>query len=323
MGFIRRSWDILYDAAMGWIDDEAMTRGAAIAFYTIFALAPFVILVTAIAGLVIGRQAAQDALMGEIGRLIGSEAVTTLQSLASSANDTRSGAIATIFGISTILIGATTVFVELQTSLNRIWKATPPIASTASTLTWLVMMRLKGLALIGMIGFLLIVSLVVSAILAAVSRWFEGMMPDLFALVWITNLVSSLVVFTILFALVYRALPDTQIPWTDLWLGAAITAVLFTAGKSMIGLYLGTSGVTSAYGAAGSFVLILLWVYYSAVIFLFGAEITRAYSERVGSRARMDQGDKPFNPTVAGRRRSAASIRPRWPADGASGRRQS
>jgi membrane protein len=112
------------------------------------------------------------------------------------------------------------------------------------------------------------------------------MMPDLFALVWITNLVSSLVVFTILFALVYRALPDTQIPWTDLWLGAAITAVLFTAGKSMIGLYLGTSGVTSAYGAAGSFVLILLWVYYSAVIFLFGAEITRAYSEQVGSRAR-------------------------------------
>ena len=110
-------------------------------------------------------------------------------------------------------------------------------------------------------------------------------MPDLFALVWITNLVSSLVVFTILFALVYRALPDTRIPWTDLWLGAAITAVLFTAGKSMIGLYLGTSGVTSAYGAAGSFVLILLWVYYSAVIFLFGAEITRAYSEQVGSRA--------------------------------------
>ena len=201
--------------------------------------------------------------------MIGSEAVTTLQSLASSANDTRTGAIATIFGISTILIGATTVFVELQTSLNRIWKATPPIASTASTITWLVMMRLKGLALIGMIGFLLIVSLVVSAILAAVSRWFEGMMPDLFVLVWITN------------------------------------------------------GVTSAYGAAGSYVLILLWVYYSAVIFLFGAEITRAYSERVGSRARLDQGDKPFNPSVAGRRRSAASSRPRWPADGASGRRQS
>ena len=185
------------------------------------------------------------------------------------------------------------------------------------------MMRLKGLALIGMIGFLLIVSLVVSAILAAVSRWFEGMMPDLFVLVWITNVVSSLVVFTILFALVYRALPDTQIPWTDLWLGAAITAVLFTAGKSMIGLYLGTSGVTSAYGAAGSFVLILLWVYYSAVIFLFGAEITRAYSERVGSRARVDQGDKPFNPSVAGRKKSGASSRPRWPAGGASGRRQS
>ena len=282
MRFVRQSRDIVVDAAIGWLEDEAMTRGAAIAFYTIFALAPFVLLVTAIAGLVIGRQAAQDALMGEVGGLIGQEAATTLQQLAASANNTRAGAIATIFGISTILIGATTVFVELQTSLNRIWKAKPP---AASTITWLVMVRLKGLALIGMIGFLLIVSLVVSAVLAAVSRWFEGMLPDLFVLVWLTNLISSLVVFTILFALVYRALPDTRIPWTDLWLGAAITAILFTAGKSMIGLYLGTSGVTSAYGAAGSFVLILLWVYYSAVIFLYGAEITRAYSEQVGSRA--------------------------------------
>jgi membrane protein len=292
MRFLRQSRDIVVDAAMGWLEDEAMTRGAAIAFYTIFALAPFVILVTAIAGLVIGRQAAQDALMGEIGGLIGQEAATTLQQLAASANDTRAGAIATIFGISTILVGATTVFVELQTSLNRIWKAKPP---ASSTITWLVMVRLKGLALIGMVGFLLIVSLAVSAVLAAVSRWFEGMLPDLFVLVWITNLISSLLVFTILFALVYRALPDTRMPWTDLWLGAAITAVLFTIGKSMIGLYLGTSGVTSAYGAAGSFVLILIWVYYSATIFLFGAEITRAYSERVGSRAGAGGGDKGGN----------------------------
>jgi len=282
MGFVRQSRDIVVDAALGWIADEAMTRGAAIAFYTIFALAPFVILVTAVAGIVIGRQAAQDALMGQVGGLIGPEAATTLQQLAASATNKRAGAIATVFGISTILVGATTVFVELQNSLNRIWKTRPP---ASSPLTWLVMVRLKGLALIGMIGFLLIVSLVVSAALAAFSRWFEGMLPDFFVLVWITNLISSLVVFTVLFALVYRTLPDTRIPWTDLWLGAAITAVLFTIGKSMIGLYLGTSGVTSAYGAAGSFVLILLWVYYSASIFLYGAEITRVYSERVGSRA--------------------------------------
>jgi membrane protein len=283
MGFVRQSRDIVVDAALGWINDEAMTRGAAIAFYTIFALAPFVILVTAIAGLVIGRQVAQDALMVQVGGLIGQEAATTLKQMAASANDIKAGAIATVFGISTILIGATTVFVELQTSLNRIWKTEPP---GASSLTWLVKMRLKGLALIGMIGFLLIVSLVVSAGLAAVGRWFEGMLPELFVVVWAANLIGSLVVFTVLFALVYRTLPDTRIPWTDLWLGAAITAVLFTIGKSLIGLYLGTSGVTSAYGAAGSFVLILLWVYYSASIFLYGAEITRAYSDRVGSRAK-------------------------------------
>jgi membrane protein len=145
-------WDILYDAAMGWIDDEAMTRGAAIAFYTIFALAPFVILVTAVAGLVIGREAAQGALMDEIGQLIGGDAVMTLQSLATSASDTRAGAVASLFGISTILVGATTVFAELHTSLNRIWKAKPP---DNSPVTWLVKVRLKGLALIGVIGFLL------------------------------------------------------------------------------------------------------------------------------------------------------------------------
>jgi membrane protein len=135
------------------------------------------------------------------------------------------------------------------------------------------------------IGFLLIVSLIVSTILAAFGTWFSGVFPDAFVLIWMTNLITSLIVFTVLFAIVYRALPDTRIPWRDLWLGATITAILFTVGKSLIGLYIGTSGVTSAYGAAGSFVLILLWVYYSATIFLFGAEITRAYSEHVGSRA--------------------------------------
>ena len=147
-------------------------------------------------------------------------------------------------------------------------------------------MRLRGLALIGAVGFILIVSLVVSAVLAAFGTWLTRHLPGVTALIWITNLTGSLIVFTVLFALVYRALPDTVIPWIDLWLGAAITAVLFTIGKSLIGLYLGTSGIASAYGAAGSFVLILIWVYYSATIFLFGAEITRAYSEHVGSRAR-------------------------------------
>jgi membrane protein len=292
MRLVRQTRNIVVDAAMGWLENEAMTRGAAIAFYTIFALAPFVILVTAIAGLVIGREVARDALMDEVGQLIGREAVTTLQSLATSADDAKRGLAASILGIFTLLVGATTVFAELHTSLNRIWKAEPP---DVSTITWLVKVRLKGLALIGVIGFLLIVSLIVSASLAAISKWMATLMPDVFMLVWITNLLSSLVVFTVLFALVFRALPDTRIPWMDLWLGAGITAVLFTIGKSMIGLYLGTTGITSAYGAAGSFVLILLWVYYSANIFLFGAEITRSYSEHVGSRAgakRHDSGSK-------------------------------
>ena len=140
------------------------------------------------------------------------------------------------------------------------------------------------MALVGAIGFLLIVSLTASATLAAFSAWIGQFLPELTALLWVGDVLTSLAVFTLLFALVYRVLPDTHIPWTDLWLGAAVTALLFLVGKLLIGLYLGMAGVTSAYGAAGSFVLILLWVYYSATIFLFGAEITRAYSERIGSR---------------------------------------
>ena len=279
---VRLVRDIVVDAAMGWFNDEAMSRGAAIAFYTIFSLVPCVILVTAVAGLFIGREVAQGAMVDEVAKMIGRDAATTLQTLVAGAEDTEAGLIAGMLGVATILVGATTVFAELQASLNRIWKAEPP---ASSTITWLVKVRLRGLALIGAVGFILIVSLVVSAVLAAFGTWLTRHLPDVTALIWITNLTGSLVVFTVLFALVYRALPDTVIPWIDLWLGAAITAVLFTIGKSLIGLYLGTSGITSAYGAAGSFVLILIWVYYSATIFLFGAEITRAYSEHVGSRA--------------------------------------
>ena len=278
---MRGAGRIVVDAAMGWFNDGAMSMGASIAFYTIFSLAPLVILVTAIAGLVFGDEAAQGALADQLSNLIGQDAAKTVQDLVASAGNRDSGVLASVIGLATLVIGATTVFTELQSSLDRIWKAPPP---SDSAMSWLVTVRLKGLALIGATGFLLIVSLAVSAALAALGRLVGQSLPEVVALLRLAETLASWAALTVLFALIYRVLPTVHLPWRDLTVGAAVTALLFSVGKFLIGLYLGTSGVTSVYGAAGSFVLILLWVYYSASIFLFGAEITRAYSERIGSR---------------------------------------
>lgn len=286
MEHLRRWWAIVLDAAYGWINDDAMSMAASIAFYTIFSLAPLAILVIALAGLVFGDEAARGALVDQLTALVGRDAGETVQDLIARAGARETGLVASIIGIGTIVVGATTVFVELQTALNRIWKVAAP---QESTITWLVRVRLKALALIGAIGFLLIVSLVVSAALAAVGTWATGWaagyLPAMPSLLWLFDMVVSWTVLTGLFAMIYRILPDTRIRWSDVWLGAAVNAFLFAVGKFLIGFYIATSGVVTVYGAAGSFVLILLWVYYSAVIFLFGAELTRAYSERRGSRS--------------------------------------
>ncbi|MBP2299759.1 YihY/virulence factor BrkB family protein [Azospirillum picis] len=282
MESMRRWWAIIVDAAYGWMNDDAMSMAASIAFYTIFSLAPLAILVIALAGLVFGDEAARGALIDQLTALVGKDAGQTLQDLIARAGARDTGILASVLGIGTILVGATTVFVELQAGLNRIWKVDAP---QESTITWLVRVRLKALALIGTIGFLLIVSLVVSAALAAVGTWARGYLPTMPSLFWLVDVLSSWLVLTVLFAMIYRILPDAYIRWNDVWLGAAVNAFLFAVGKFLIGFYIATSGVVTVYGAAGSFVLILLWVYYSAVIFLFGAELTRAYSERSGSRS--------------------------------------
>ncbi|MCW2238960.1 YihY/virulence factor BrkB family protein [Azospirillum canadense] len=286
MTALRRGWEIVSDATMGWLNDDAMSLGAAIAFYTIFSLAPLAILVIALAGLVFGDEAARGALVDQLGALIGQDAAHTVQELIARAGNRGTSVWASVIGIGTIVVGSTTVFAELQAALNRVWKAAPP---QESTITWLVKVRLKALALIGAIGFLLIVSLVVSAALAAFGTWAASYLPALPTLLWVFDVGMSWLVLTALFAMIYRILPDTWIPWMDVWLGAAVTAFLFAVGKFLIGFYLGTSGVATVYGAAGSFVLILMWVYYSAAIFLFGAELTRAYSERIGSRAHRER----------------------------------
>lgn len=278
---LRQVYRIVVKAASAWFEDGAMSMAAAIAFYTTFSLAPIVILVTAFAGIIFGEQAAQGAIADQIEELVGPAEAQTVQTLVASARSPGASTLAGIFGIGVLIIGATTVFGELQAALNRIWRVEPP---NEALVTWLVKARLKGLALVGAIGFLLIVSLTISTALGALTTLAKTHLPEGAALFWMFDLVVSWFVFAVLFAAVFRVLPDTHIPWRDVALGAAITSLLFLIGKFLISLYLSTAGVASTYGAAGSFVVILLWVYYSASVFLFGAEVTRFYSEHLGSR---------------------------------------
>jgi len=277
-----RIWRVLVTAFNGWLDDRAASMGAAIAFCTLFSMAPMLLLIIAVAGLVFGPDAARGALMGQLEGLMGREGAAALQAMIASAGHPVSGTIATIVAVGTLIVGATTVFAELQASLNVIWKAEPP---KEPSIVWLVRVRLLSLSLIGAIGFLLLVSLVVSAALTALSNYLAGIMPGLDIIMQVVNLLISLAVITTLFAMIYKVLPDVKIPWRDVWFGSFITAVMFSVGKLLIGLYLGSSNVASAYGAAGALVVVLMWVYYSSQIFLFGAEITRAFSLFQGSRA--------------------------------------
>jgi membrane protein len=276
------AWGVLKRAVSAWIDDRAPSMGAAIAYYTVFSLSPMVILVIAIGGLFFGEEAARGAVVGEFGGLMGQQGAEALQSMVATAGEVGSG-FAALIGIVMLVVGATTVFAELQSSLNVIWRAKPP---PVSTVMWMLKVRLAGLALIVGIGFLLLVSLVASAALTAFGDWLSSLLPGLDLLLRVVNILVSLGVVTVLFAMIYRFLPDTRIPWADVWVGALVTAGLFTIGKTLIGLYIGSSKVASGFGAAGALVVILVWVYYSAQIFLFGAEITRAWAETRGSRSR-------------------------------------
>jgi membrane protein len=269
-------------AAFGnWLADRAPSMGAAIAYYTVFSLAPILIMVIAVAGLAFGRKAAEGALLAKLAALVGSESAGAVQAMLRSASDTTSGIIASVIGLITLLAAATAVFGELQTALNVIWKAKPP---TGSGIWYLVKSRLLSLSLILAIGFLLLVSLVVSAAITAVGDYLDQILLGLPAILHIIHLTLAFGFTTVLFAMMFKILPDTHVRWRDVWLGAAATAFLFTIGKYLIGLYIGSSHVATTYGAAGALVVILLWVYYSAQILLFGAEFAKAFGDWRASR---------------------------------------
>jgi membrane protein len=274
------AWNMLKDTVNSFIDDEALSRGAAIAFYTVTSLAPVLLIVIAIAGLVFGRDAAQNAISAQFSGLMGRQTADVLQSAVASAAGKSSSIIATIIGVVTLVATASGVFGEMQAALNSIWKTKPQ----ATTVSRLIRARAIGLGLVAALGFLLIVSLVISAGLTAFGRYLDTALPTGKLILPILNFVVSFVLLGILFGAIYKILPDRSLQWKDVVIGAVVTSILFNIGKSLIGWYIGSSAIASSYGAAGGLIVLLLWVYYSVQIFLLGAEFTKIYANRHGSK---------------------------------------
>ncbi|MDB5744543.1 MAG: ribonuclease [Polaromonas sp.] len=287
--FLNRFYQLAKKSVMAWIDDYAPSMGAAISYYTVFSIAPLLIIVIAVAGLVWGREAVQGELVGQMSGMMGEDGAKGVQALVESANQPAKGIIATVISIVVLIIGATTVFAELQSSLDRIWQV--PQGPKASGLWATLRSRLLSLGFILGLGFLLMVSLVSGAALAAVGSWASGLLPGWESLLHVLNMVLSLGLATVLFAMIFKIMPQADVSWHDVWIGAVVTAVLFEIGKLLISLYIGKSGVASSFAAAGSLVVLLVWVYYSAQIFLLGAEFTWVYANEHGSLAKNKQGE--------------------------------
>jgi membrane protein len=277
-------WALARDSVSAWSDDYASSMGAALAYYTLFSLAPLLLLVIAVAGMAYGADAARGAVIGQFSALIGEEGAAAIQALLKSAGHPSRSLIASLVSVVTLVVGATSTFSELQSDLDRIWRA--PAANRPAGMLGLLRTRLSSFGLIVSIGFLLLVSLVVSTALTAFAKWYSGWFPGWVVAMALVDQSMSLAFVTALFALMYRILPSVRVAWSDVWRGAFATAVLFTIGKFLIGLYLGTVGVASGFGAAGSIVVLLLWVFYSAQIFLLGAEFTSLYARTHGSHAK-------------------------------------
>ncbi len=271
---------ITQNAGAAWLEHDAPTMGAALSYYAVFSVAPLLLISIAISAFVFGEEAARGQIVEQIGGLVGKEGGAAIQTMIEHANKPGAGLLATLMGIVALVFGASGVFGQLQDSLNKIWGVTQKPGQA-----WITLLRHRfvSFAMTLGVGFLLLISLVLSAWLASLGHFVEGVLPPSAIVGRVMNLLLSFGVITVLFALIFKVLPDAQISWSDVWIGAVITALLFNLGKHLIGLYLGTSAVASAYGAAGSLVVVLLWVYYSAQILFFGAEITKAYATMAGS----------------------------------------
>lgn len=273
-------WDLLKATFHEWWGDDTFRFSASLAFYTIFSIAPILLIATGVASLFLARETAVEKIVNEIQRLVGEQGANAVRQVLEASRGFGRSAWAIGVGLVTLLIGATTVFAELQTALNKIWdvQAEP----RHGVMIKLIVDRVRSFAIAFGVGFLLLVSLVLSAAISAVQDYLDAWMPGMPWLWQTLNIVISLGAVTWLFAMIYKYLPDAKLAWKDVWVGAATTAVLFTAGKFAIGVYLGHTATASAFGAAGSFAVLLIWVYYSALICFFGAEFTQVYARRHG-----------------------------------------
>ncbi len=272
--------DLSKAAVAGWKQDFAPSMGAALAYYTVFSIAPLLIIAIAIAALAFGQQAAQQEILGQARDLMGAEGAAVLESMLTNAQKPGEGILAATLSVITLIVGSIGVFNELETDLNRIWKVD---TTGRAGIMGFIRDRVLSFGMVIAIGFLLLISLVVNAALAAGGRYWAELFPGLEAILQVANFVVSFGVITAAFAIIYKFLPQTRIAWQDVWAGAAITALLFTVGRFLIALYIGKTSTSSSYGAAGALVVLLVWVYYSAQIFLLGAEFTKVYADRHGS----------------------------------------
>ena len=275
---LRRIYSLFQESVEAWTEDYAPSMGAALSYYTLFSIAPLLLIVVGMAGLVFGPDAARGEFFGQLRGLMGDQGAAAVERLLAAADKPEGGVIATVTGSAMLLLGAMSVFGELQNALDRIWRAPQP----AQAKGWwkLIRSRVASFGMILAIAFLLMVSLVVSAVVSALGTWWGLHFID-----WLL----SFALMTVLFAAIYKVIPRVHIAWRDVWIGAAVTAALFAVGKVLIGLYIGRSSVASAFGAAGSLVVLMVWVYYSSQVFLLGAEFTRVYAEEEGSRANVER----------------------------------
>jgi membrane protein len=273
---LSRLWRIARVAGEAYVDDDAWSRGAAIAYFTLFSIAPVLLVVIAVAGLVFGRDAAQGAVVRELAGLMGVKTAEALQEMVRSADNKLHGLWATAIGVISIVLAVSGVFSEVQSSLNKVWETKGP---PRKALTRLMRARLVSFGLVVALGFVLIVSLATSAALAAMSGYVRQRFPALEIVLNVVDLVLSIGITTALFAAMYKVLPDAPVAWREVLMGAVITTALFEGGKYLIALYIGTSDIASSFGAAGALIVLLLWIFYSAQIFLLGAEFTWAWAE--------------------------------------------
>ncbi len=280
MTILRTVWMLTRETFDQWWNDKAPRSAAALSYYTLFALAPLLVIVIAVAGVLFGREAAQGRLIGQLTSAVGADAARALQSMLANAGSWGGGTIATTIGLATLVVGTTGVVSELQDALNTVWKVAE---KPGRGIRGLVLDRLVALAIVMTFGLLLIASLSASAIMAAASSWLHGVIPEWLFLGHLLGYGLSLGVLGVMLAVIFKVLPDVRMAWSDVWIGAGVTSVLLHLGKYLIVLYLQKAGLVSAFGAAGSVAVLLVWIYYISLLVLLGAEFTRTYAKHFGT----------------------------------------